>query len=128
VASEIIILVIDDSTVCLTSLYKMLSRASYIVFPVTNVSDAAKILETKNVNLAIYNVDLGFSNLEKLRLANPGLQFIAMASHPTPETVKAVAKAGAKSFLVKPLNLDRALKAVKTIVPLEATTPPIIPG
>ena len=111
------ILVVDDSPNILELIRRNLSSKGYIVYAVSGVMDAIKILESTVVHLVI--TDLFMPNINGIELVRhvkenyKNTDVLVITGHPTIENAVESVKLGADEFLVKTFTDQELFDAVQ---------------
>ena len=117
-AGNALILVADEAPATFEALRRELVAAGYRVFAAASGPDTLKALTTSRVDLLIANVRLpGAEDLELVRHVRENLddtEVIAMTNYATVDGAVRAIKAGALDYLVKPIDRDGLLAAVRT--------------
>jgi two-component system, NtrC family, response regulator HydG len=119
-ASNISILVVDDSLDTLEMISRKLQRKGYNVFTSSGVSDALAFLEKNNISLVITDYKMPkISGLELIRHINENykqIKVIMITGYPTIDGAVEAVKTGAEEYLTKPFTDDELYKAVEKTV------------
>ncbi|MDD5017431.1 MAG: response regulator, partial [Eubacteriales bacterium] len=111
------ILIVDDEKSIRKTFEVFLTKEGYEVNTAENVEAAFKIVEEKEFDLVVTDIIMphttGMDLLNKVTVSMPDMPIIIMTGEPTIETAKQAVKNSAFDYLVKPINKDTLLKAVK---------------
>ena len=110
------IIIIDDELSMCTFLSLALSK-EYSVQYVTTAKDGLELLEKSAFDLILLDLMIGTTNgidlLKKIRLSHPELPVIMMTAYGSiPTSVEAI-RAGAFTYLVKPLNIEELVAFIE---------------
>ena len=118
------ILIVDDEPKLARSLSLILQRAEYIV---TTAEDAAKALELLRAgayDLVFLDIRLpdqsGIQLLPQIHAIYPDMPVVMVTAHATLETAIAAVRAGARDYLLKPINPEDILARAKKILDEQA--------
>ena len=114
------ILVVDDDEIMREMMEQMLSAAGYVVCACCNGTEAVAAITGEHYDLAVVDMvmpgDDGFSTVEKLTRAQPGIGIIAVSggdrSFDGTTYLDIVGRRGAHCTLVKPFERDIFLSSV----------------
>ena len=111
------ILSIDDETVILDSIRKILSAEGFAVRTSPDAESALAALRTQPPDIALIDLKLpvlsGMELLEIIRTEFPHVAVIMMTGYSTPENAVAALHNGAFDFLPKPFAFEELLSAVR---------------
>ena len=115
------IMIVDDAAVMRYMLKNLLEKSGYkVVAEVANGADAVArypILMPNLVTMDITMPDMdGITAVQEIMKIDPKAKIIMCSAMGQLDKVKAAVMAGAKSFLVKPLQPDRVVQTVKQIL------------
>ncbi|HEY9069626.1 MAG TPA: response regulator [Candidatus Ozemobacteraceae bacterium] len=115
------IMIVDDAAVMRYMLKNLLEKAGYkVVAEVANGADAVErypILMPNLVTMDITMPDMdGITAVQEIMKIDPKAKIIMCSAMGQLDKVKAAVMAGAKSFLVKPLQPERVLQTVQQII------------
>ena len=103
------ILLIDDDANCLDAVDQILRREGYDTLLTENGKAAAKMAAESSVDLAIVDYNMpeidGLRVLQEIRRERPDLPVLLMTAEPSQELELASIRAGAFSFISKPINI-----------------------
>jgi DNA-binding NtrC family response regulator len=118
--NKIKLLIIDDEDDLVNILAERLRFRGFEADAVTNFSDAVKLLEKKEYNLAIIDVKLkGINGIQLMKLIKDEqkeIKVILITGHGTEEEARKGIKLGASKYLVKPVNIDVLIKEINDTV------------
>jgi len=109
------ILLIDDDRLILATLYDGLEKAGFCCAAVADAEQALAIIEVTPPDLAIVDIRMpGMSGTELAeRLQVLDIPFIVLTAYTEAHEVDAMVLHGAQSYLVKPIDLQRLIPAVR---------------
>lgn len=114
------ILVVDDQPGIRDSLGALLKDHGLTIAAARNGEEALSIIEAERPDLVLLDIWLpgmdGMEVLQKLLDRYPGLPVVMMSGHATIETAVQATKLGAKDFIEKPLDADRLLEKVDSLL------------
>jgi PAS domain S-box-containing protein len=114
------ILVVDDETEVRSFLRKVLTGVSYQVLEAENGREAARQIETTEVDLAIMDLAMpeqeGIETIRTLRQIRPRLKIIAISGQFAGPLLRAAEHLGAQVSLAKPIQPDELLGAVARLM------------
>jgi EAL domain-containing protein (putative c-di-GMP-specific phosphodiesterase class I) len=120
------VLVVDDEPALRRGISRILRTADYEVAVAADGGDAARLLETERFDLILTDIDLpGMSGLDLLRHARArGLDSAVMliTGYPAVQTAVEALDNGAASYLIKPVEAQTLLDAVRRAIDLRAAT------
>lgn len=114
-------MVVDDAAIMRYMLKSLLEKNGYqVVAEVANGADAVArypILKPNLVTMDITMPDMdGITAVQEIMKIDPKANIIMCSAMGQLDKVKAAVMAGAKSFLVKPLQPERVVQTVKQII------------
>ena len=113
------LLLIDDDTSFLTTM-KYDFKNVYRIITAQNIADGLKILETKDVDLILLDVDLdnenGLEGIQRIKKACPSSCIAMLSGHSDVEFVVSAIKAGALDYLTKPVDRNQLTAVVEKAV------------
>jgi EAL domain-containing protein (putative c-di-GMP-specific phosphodiesterase class I) len=111
------VLVLDDEPSLLEIFSEVLTEAGYEVAAAATPAAALELLGTSRFDVVLSDITMpGMSGIELLRAVrrrDPELPVVLATGNPTLETAIQAVEAGAVQYLLKPLNADALLGAVK---------------
>lgn len=120
------ILILDDEAVFRNELADFFTELSYIPFSAATPSEAFRILQEENIDIALVDIVLpemsGLEVLNRIRNLNPHVACIAITGHGDMNTVISSMRAGAADFLSKPFSLfdlRQSIERTRRFVELE---------
>ena len=114
------ILCVDDDRHVVNALSIILKKSGYTVYPVLNGYDALKILEEKQVDIAIIDYKMpgmnGIDLLKKIKGLNYDIEIFILTGHGTiPNAVKSI-KLGAFDYILKPFHKNDILNRIDKVL------------
>jgi CheY-like chemotaxis protein len=107
-AREKIILAVDDASISLSMLKKMLLSEPYKLVCVNSGEDALRFLETHQSDLFILDIEMpkmnGYELAGRIRASGQKAPIIYLTGNATRRYVMSAIKAGASDFIVKPVD------------------------
>ena len=114
------ILIVDDETITLMNLVRVMEKEGYEVVGVSSGPDALKILEEQEFDAVLTDLKMeevdGIQILKSCKELYPNTEVIMITGYATVEGVVSAIKNGAFHYLAKPLELDEVIKVVKEAV------------
>jgi DNA-binding response OmpR family regulator len=119
------VLVVDDDAIVLESCRKILESEGYKATCAQSAREAIDILEMSYFDLMVMDIKMpehdGIYLLGKVREKWPmdrwpELPVLVMTGFPTPETLKALRRSGARSFIAKPFTPDELAAAARKLL------------
>jgi DNA-binding NtrC family response regulator len=118
------ILVVDNDTELRKVLSSILSEEGYAVKTVENGKQAIEVSEKKHFDLALIDTKLpdmkGTELLHRLKEKQPHIVMIIITGFPTIENAMAAVNEGADGYILKPLEIQKLLQAVRKHLNKEA--------
>lgn len=128
------ILVADDEPLVRDLLANLLTRKGHEVLLAADGEEALKLFRGNRVDLVLSDVRMpgvnGLQLLKAVKDANPRVPVVLISGYGQVETVVDALKAGAESFLAKPLHMDQLSKVVDqalNLVSIRPGVPPTLP-
>lgn len=119
------ILLIDDESLVVKTIHKLLTKTGYVVVSCTTGADAVKAADLEAFDLIISDIRMpdmnGVETIKKIRehLSAKKLKpipEILMSGFADPQTVKDAEALGAKDFFYKPFDLQEFMTSVKKVL------------
>jgi len=114
------ILIVDDETITLMNLVRVMEKEGYEVVGVSSGPNALKILEEQEFDAVLTDLKMeevdGIQILKSCKELYPNTEVIMITGYATVEGVVSAIKNGAFHYLAKPLELDEVIKVVKEAV------------
>jgi len=111
------ILIVDDDESIREVLTSILTDEGYIVDAVDTGEKAIKATHEKFYNLALIDIRLpdmeGTKLLTELKDTVPRMRKIIITGYPTLQNAIEAVNRGADAYIVKPINMDEALKTIR---------------
>lgn len=118
-SEHIHILVVDDEESIRNMLYQVIKSTGYDCSIAGNVSDALKILDEKNVNVVITDIEMpDLSGIELTRIVKEKYDsdVIVMTGFVKDFKYEKVMEKGANDFMLKPFNVEEMLIRLKHVL------------
>jgi DNA-binding NtrC family response regulator len=110
-------LVVDDDTNIIAAFEQFFKKEECNLVTATNVDDALKILDRRQIDLLITDIKLrkrsGITLFTEVRTSRPDLPVIVITGYPDLISESKIKLLGADYFLSKPLDLDELRDAVR---------------
>ena len=114
------ILIVDDETITLMNLVRVMEKEGYEVVGVSSGPNALKILEEKEFDAVLTDLKMeevdGIQILKRCKELYPNTEVIMITGYATIEGVVSAMKNGAFHYLAKPLELDEVIKVAKEAI------------
>ncbi len=114
------ILIIDDEPKLSRSLAMLLQRAGYMVTTAVDAASGLKLLEAGAYDLVYLDIRLpdqsGIQLLPQIHGLYPEMPVVILTAHATLETAIGAVRAGARDYLLKPINPEDILARTKKIL------------
>jgi DNA-binding response OmpR family regulator len=114
------ILVVDDEPKLARSLALILQRAGYGVNTAASAGEALQLLQAGAYDLVFLDIKLpdqsGVQLLPKLRSLYPDMPVLMLTAHASLETAIEAVRAGARDYLLKPIDPEAILARVQKIL------------
>ncbi len=114
------ILVVDDDSVSLTLLTKLVEKLGYNVFQASDGVEAQEVLDQHAIDLVICDYEMPqLSGLQLLRWVNagfPSLPFILVTAYSNVKVIRAAWEDGAFDFFQKPVFIDRLKHTIEIAI------------
>src|SRR5512136_2054499 len=114
------ILIIDDEPNLRRSLGLILQRAGYIITSASNAAEAIHLLQAGAYDLTFLDIKLpdqnGIQLLPQLRNLYPDMPVLILTAHATLDTTIDAVRAGARDYLLKPIDPESILSRVKNLL------------
>ncbi|MDD3147372.1 MAG: response regulator [Candidatus Riflebacteria bacterium] len=111
------ILVVDDATIMRLMLKHLFENNEFTVIEAINGKEAVDLYATHKPDLVTMDITMpdmdGITAVKEILKIDPAAKIIMCSAMGQVDKVKAAVMAGAKSFLVKPLQPERVLATVK---------------
>jgi CheY-like chemotaxis protein len=114
------ILVVDDDSVSLTLLTKLVEKLEYTVFQAADGVEAQEVLDQHAIDLVICDYEMPQLNgIELLRWVNagfPSLPFILVTAYSNVKVIRSAWEDGAFDFFQKPVFIDRLKHTIEIAI------------
>ena len=114
------ILVVDDASIMRLMLKHLFENNDYEVIEAANGIEAIEMYKTNNPILVTMDITMpdmdGITAVKEILKIDPKAKIIMCSAMGQVNKVKAAVMAGAKSFLVKPLQPEKVLDTVKKVL------------
>ncbi len=114
------ILVVDDEPKLARSLALILQRAGYGVTTAASAGEALQLLQAGAYDLVFLDIKLpdqsGVQLLPQIRSLYPDMPVLMLTAHASLETAIEAVRAGARDYLLKPIDPEAILARVKKIL------------
>ncbi len=111
------ILVVDDATIMRLMLKHLFENNEFTVVEAVNGKEAVELYAAHKPDLVTMDINMpdmdGITAVKEILKIDPQAKIIMCSAMGQVDKVKAAVMAGAKSFLVKPLQPERVLATVK---------------
>lgn len=115
-----VILIVDDDSVSLSLLCKLVEKLEYQVLQAQDGLQAVEILKQSAVDLVIADYDMpGMNGVELLKIVKeefPRLPYILVTAYSNLQVIKEAWSAGAFDFFQKPVFVDRLNQTIRLAV------------
>src|SRR5262249_27583090 len=117
------VLVVEDDEPTRLGLAATLAGAGYLVLTAATSRDALQTLQTPLAPVGVVVLDLGLPDMDGVSLwrrvpqLHPHLPVIVCTGRARPEEAAQLVELGMRHFLLKPVNLEELLAAVKASLP-----------
>jgi DNA-binding response OmpR family regulator len=114
------ILIVDDEPKLARSLALILQRAEYVVTTASDAAKALQLLKAGAYDLVYLDIRLpdqsGIQLLPQIKAIYPDMPVVILTAHATLETAIGAVRAGARDYLLKPINPEDILARTKKIL------------
>jgi DNA-binding response OmpR family regulator len=114
------ILIVDDEPKLARSLALLLQRSDYVVTTAPDAAKALELLQAGAYDLVFLDIRLpdqsGIQLLPQIKALYPDMPVIILTAHATLETAIGAVRAGARDYLLKPINPEDILARTKKIL------------
>ena len=115
-----VILIVDDDSVSLSLLCKLVEKLEYQVLQAQDGLQAVELLKQSPVDLVIADYDMpGLNGVELLKMVKeefPRLPFILVTAYSNLQVIREAWSAGAFDFFQKPVFVDRLNQTIRLAV------------
>jgi DNA-binding response OmpR family regulator len=119
-ASNDTILVVDDEAKLARSLALILQRAGYVVSTAATATDGLQLLQAGAYDLVFLDIKMpdisGIQLLPQIRALYPDMPVVMLTAHASLDTAIEAVRAGARDYLLKPIDPEAILARVKKIL------------
>jgi len=102
------ILTVDDDSIILNLLKKILERAGYKALTASSGKEALELVETHRVSMVITDIEMpemnGIELMAKLKEKNPSLPIMIITGKSSGHDKKSLLRAGADGYITKPFK------------------------
>ncbi|WCJ58686.1 response regulator [Fontisphaera persica] len=118
------VLVVDDQVEVLAALQLMLNMRGYEVLAAAGGTEALRVVQEHPGKVEVVVTDYampemnGLQLIERLRVVEPALQFVAISGNASPAEVASLVAAGVVEFLAKPFSVEALHQAIQRAVDL----------
>ncbi|HEU4589696.1 MAG TPA: response regulator [Steroidobacteraceae bacterium] len=120
-------LLIDDDAMFLRALQRSLARRGIATTTAMNIADALASAAAAPLDFALVDLrigkDSGLRLIQPLRAAHPRMRILLMTGFASVATAVEAIKLGADDYLLKPVNVEAILRALKEDAPPSADDP-----
>jgi DNA-binding NtrC family response regulator len=110
------ILIVDDEQNQRDMLAGFLSRKNFMIRAADSAESALDSLSNGSFDIGLFDMKMsgigGLELLQRVRQLNPEMQIIVITAYGTVETAVEAMRAGAYSYLCKPINLEELLEVI----------------
>jgi two-component system chemotaxis response regulator CheY len=114
------ILIVDDSETIRQRVVGALERAGFATATARDGVEGLLAIQEQKPALVILDVNMprmnGLDMLEKLDLKTSGLPVLLLTTEVQPSLMERAKKAGARGWMVKPVNLEQLVATVRKVV------------
>jgi two-component system, cell cycle sensor histidine kinase and response regulator CckA len=116
------LLVVEDEEMLMMSLRMVLEEKGYNVFSAKDGLEALKVYQEKKKEISLVMTDLGLPTItglevsQRIRKINPDEHIIIATGFLDPEMKTQFQEAGIEHFLLKPYDLRKVLKEIRTVL------------
>jgi DNA-binding response OmpR family regulator len=114
------ILVVDDEPKLSRSLALILQRAGYVVSTAASAGEALQLLQAGAFDLVFLDIKLpdqsGVHLLSQIRALYPDMPVLMLTAHASLETAIEAVRAGARDYLLKPIDPEAILGRVRKVL------------
>ncbi len=120
-----LILVVDDEPQILEITQAILEKSGYRVITANNGAEALALYNQNSYEIKVILIDMmmpvmdGPMSIRELRKANPEVKIIAVSGLTERDKLEIIAETQANTFLKKPYNAEKLLKAVKEVIDMK---------
>lgn len=116
------ILLVDDTETSRARAARILSVEGFTVVEAENGVRAVELFQTERPDLVLLDISMpekdGVTALREIRAADPSAKVIMLSAPGQEPAVLEAIRAGAKDYIVKPVEKDRLLTAVRKLLGL----------
>ncbi len=118
------ILIVDDEPKLARSLSLILQRAGYVITTAADAASALELLRAGAYDLVFLDIRLpdqsGIQLLPQIHAIYPDMPVVILTAHATLETAIGAVRAGARDYLLKPINPEDILARAKKLLDQQA--------
>ncbi|HLV65165.1 MAG TPA: response regulator [Polyangiaceae bacterium] len=114
------VLVVDDSETIRKQVGGALAHAGYDIVEAVDGLEALDRIDERRFSLVILDVNMprlnGIELLERLDPKKRGLLVLMLTTEVEPAIIERAKKAGARGWMIKPVNLDQLVRTVEKLI------------
>jgi two-component system chemotaxis response regulator CheY len=114
------VLIVDDSETIRQSVAGALEQAGFAVATARDGVEGLQLIQDQAPSMVILDVNMprmnGIELLESLDLRGPGLPVVLLTTEVQPTLMARAKKAGARGWMVKPVNLEQLVETVRKVL------------
>ena len=115
------ILVVDDNRDFCENIADLLELSGYEVVCASDGASAIAVAGKERFDLAFVDLIMpgidGITVIERLRENTPQLAVVVLTAHAEEETLRRALAAGAKEYIIKPVDFSLMLQRVRSLIP-----------
>lgn len=120
------VLIVDDEKSIRVTLCEFLKKEGFEADNAADVEEALRMIASMEYDIIVSDIIMprisGMELLERVRKVNGSVQLIIMTGEPTVDTAVKAVQNGANDYLIKPINRDNFIKAIKHAAMVKALT------
>ena len=110
------VLTVDDDSIILNLLKKILERAGYKILTASSGVEALKLMETHKISLIITDIEMpemnGIELLTKVKENNPNMPVMVITGKGSTHDKKSLLRAGADGYITKPFKNFEVVESI----------------